>query len=212
MRTVSLQSLRHAMKAQTLWWLRGRDGVDAITATLLILTVVVAVGAYFVHRQHALATAELEQWRVRPLPVIDEPDTVKAQRDIERFMTALPERGGLSDIVSKIFEIAGENNVDLQRADYRLVDDAAAKVIRYQIKYPVKGEPLDIHRFALETLNELPHVGLESLSFRRERSDVTQVEAQIGFVVYVATRAVANAASTDRQSSKSREPARKGQP
>lgn len=196
MHAVNLRSLWNTMKEHTRWWLRGRDAVDAITATLLVLSVAAAIGAYLLHRQHEQMTAELEQWRTRPLPQVALPESVKTQRDLEHFVGSLPERKDLSEIISRIFEIAGENNVDLQRADYRLVEDAAAKVIRYQIKYPIKGEPLDIHRFALETLNALPYLGLESLSFRRERSDAVQVDAQIGFVVYVAPRSPSPAASS----------------
>lgn len=102
---------------------------------------------------------------------------------LEAFYASLPEGTDAAVAVRKLFDVAAGHGLQLERGEYRVVRDPRARVARYQIVLPVKGEPRAVQDFIVDALNGMRMLTLDSVSFRRERAAATQIESRIQFSV-----------------------------
>jgi len=88
-----------------------------------------------------------------------------------------------------IFAAAEVEGLTLETGEYRLVRDRGARLMRYQIVFPVKGTYPKIRRFVARALNEAPGVALDEFVLRRESAQAGALEASVQFTMYLATGA-----------------------
>lgn len=167
------------------WWLRGRTAIQWITAIAVLISITLAMTYWIVGSDNRALQRQLNAVRNIPIAPAGESMATATYRTLASERESLPRHADINAQLDKLFEAATENNVELERADYKLVTDPVALLDRYQMTIPVKGTAIDIQCFILEAMNASRALALEGVSFRRERTDVLQIEAQISFVLYL---------------------------
>ena len=104
---------------------------------------------------------------------------------LAEFHRLFPRHGQLTDTVDKVFKAARSQGIFLQQGEYRMAEDQAGKLQRFQILLPVKTEYPKIRRFLARLSAELPTLALEHIQFERQKIGDTQVEATIKLALYV---------------------------
>lgn len=117
-------------------------------------------------------------------------DRVKqAQRSPEsqlaEFYQAFPGREQLLVCLGKIHELADQQTLKLDQAQYKFAAESGSRLAHYQIALPVSGSYPQLRRFIELALAELPALELHDLVFKRDGIDKENVDAQLQFVLYV---------------------------
>ncbi len=100
---------------------------------------------------------------------------------LELFYATLPESSDAAVAVRQLFDVAQKHSLVLERGEYRVVRDAQARVARYQMILPVKGNPRDVQAFIVDALNGTRLLTLDAVSFRRERPGAVEIESRVQF-------------------------------
>jgi hypothetical protein len=155
----------------------------------IALLVAVAV-SLVVWRQWQDTEERLDQMRIalaaQPEP---EPKAASAafvtdgRERLEAFEAHLVPHKDIPDILQSIFRLAGAENLTLQRGEYKVEPDPYGGFIRYRMILPVKGDATAVYRLILAALSAHRALALDSIQFRRERIDASDVEAQIQWVL-----------------------------
>ncbi|MRV74627.1 hypothetical protein GJ700_23230 [Duganella sp. FT92W] len=111
-----------------------------------------------------------------------------AANGLAAFYDHLPAHAALPQQLQTLVDIADKHHVPLAKAEYKPQAEPRANFMRYQINLPVKADYAAVQAFMLEALQALPALTLESVAFKRERSDAADVEARIQFVLLVRSR------------------------
>lgn len=106
-------------------------------------------------------------------------------RQLEAFYAYLPEHEAIPDQLKTLMTLADKRGITLERAEYKPQPEPNAGFLRYRIVLPVKADYSRIQDFILATLRELPALTLESVSFKRDRIESSEVEAQIHYALLV---------------------------
>lgn len=147
----------------------------------------VAVGAWAVERQQLRGLQETRQRPIpqgafeRPLPrlAVDDPGARLAA-----FERLLVPHADIPHVVRDLLERAGQARLAQVRGDYKAEPDAAGRFMRYRLSLPVKGEAERIQRYLMDALRVHPALALESVQFKRERIDSSEVEARVQWVLF----------------------------
>lgn len=87
--------------------------------------------------------------------------------------------------LDKIYKAARNQNLRLDRADYRPTRDKAGKLVRYQITMPVKGNYLQLRKFLAAVLTDVPIASLDHISFERQKIGDEVIEAKVRLTLYL---------------------------
>lgn len=96
--------------------------------------------------------------------------------------------GSALDALHLVLEAAALERVAIDLGEYRVARERGAKLTRYQITLPVKGEYRAVRRFVARALNDVPGLALDGLALRRESVAATTVEARVQLTLYIAER------------------------
>jgi hypothetical protein len=102
---------------------------------------------------------------------------------LNAFYSALPAADRIPPTVSKLIDLADDAHVTLHSAEYRASVEAAGRYLSYRISLPVSGDAKAIQSFLLASLREERTLALESITFKRERSESREIDAQIRFAL-----------------------------
>jgi hypothetical protein len=98
---------------------------------------------------------------------------------LRKFFEWLPPVSTNSADIQTLFSLAKDAKIDLVKADYQIVSDPSARLIRYQIILPVKERYPTIRKFASSVLAKLPHVALDEFVVTRPQAASNVIEAQL---------------------------------
>jgi hypothetical protein len=104
---------------------------------------------------------------------------------LSRFLDNLPKRPQLPAIAGKIFSLAAAAGVTLDRGRYELAPLHSGHLARYRMTFPIKGRYPAIRHFIDATLLAVPSAALEGLRIERKTVGDDNVEAELGFSVFV---------------------------
>lgn len=110
------------------------------------------------------------------------PETAEAAT---RFAARLPAAGSLPDWLEHIEAAASTAGVTLERTEYRVSNDPAAGLARYQITLPVKGAYPQVRAFASALLETVPVLAITSLDMKRDTTGASAVEARLDVALYL---------------------------
>ncbi len=180
---------------QTVWELR--RGTHAFTRRfgfcgwiVLVLGFVGAL-AWSVERQQRVEMSALhvrlaEQSSKQTLSSLamqgQRPDAHARLNDFENYL--LPHED-IPFLVQDLLRLAEDEGLSIQRGEYRPQIDAEGGFLRYRMSLPIKGAASAIHRFMQAALRTQKNLALESVHFKRERIESTDIEARIEWVVLV---------------------------
>jgi Tfp pilus assembly protein PilO len=101
------------------------------------------------------------------------------------FYRIFPSEDGLTDWIGKIAEIAQRDGLDLQEAEYKADRDKTGKLIRIQMRLPLKGEYQKIRKFLFDLRAEIPIVSLDRVEFERQKVGDLQVDAKVMLAIFL---------------------------
>ena len=104
---------------------------------------------------------------------------------LQLFYDFLPQSDSSPYWISELDRIARENGVELNRSDYRLQLEKESRLVRYEIKFPVRGTYPQIRAFIANTLQSVPILALTDIAIKRETVVLGQVEAHLGMTLYL---------------------------
>jgi hypothetical protein len=104
---------------------------------------------------------------------------------LNRFLDNLPKRTQLPAITGKVFSLAAAAGVTLDRGRYELAPLHSGHLARYRMTFPIKGRYPAIRHFIDATLLAVPSAALEGLRIERKTAGDDNVEAELGFSVFV---------------------------
>lgn len=110
-------------------------------------------------------------------------DTPAAQLDA--FYRFFPEGGSLADTLGKVYDAAAAQNLALEQGEYRLAAEHDARLQRYDLVFPVRGQYTQIRRFVAQVLKDVPSLALEGVNFNRQNAGDIGVEAQVRLTLYL---------------------------
>jgi hypothetical protein len=176
--------------ARALLWLRlspGRSSPGALVALACIVFAALMWGALLPgmsaridQETHAVARARRAP---PPAPVVS--PVVLANQRLAAFYGALGDAGHTEEIVTRLFEIAAEVGVVLDKAEYKPAQDAAGRFGTYTIILPVKGDYARLRRFCEKVLLTVPYAALDDMRFKRDSANEQAVEASLRFTVFL---------------------------
>ena len=130
------------------------------------------------HDRWVRASRSVAPWSDIPQgrPATVEPD---ARARLRAFNDHLPEHDEIPAALQDLIALAEANGLTLARGNYRPQLEAQGGYLRYRMTLPVIGQADAVQRFMMAALREQQTLSLESVQFKRERSDTSVVEARI---------------------------------
>lgn len=120
--------------------------------------------------------------RTGPAAAPKEPDVL---RQMAAFYDYLPQHDSIPDQLKTLLDVADKSGVTLLQAEYKAQPEMHADFLRYRIVLPVRADYAQAQAFMLKSLQEIPALTLESVSFKRDRIEAGEVEARIHYALLV---------------------------
>jgi hypothetical protein len=118
-----------------------------------------------------------------PLPLAAGPGD--GARQLAAFYAYLPAHEAIPGLLKQLVGIAEKQGVTLAKADYKPQPEDNADFMRYQITLPIKADYARVQGFIVGALHGLPTLTLDSVTFKREQIESSDVEARVQFSLLV---------------------------
>lgn len=181
-----VQSPLHTVR----WYLRrGSDALGryGMIGLALLIAAAVVFGTRVLPDHAALMAAKRELLRAATSAgrdVVLQPVRLDLRTGLDRFYTQFPPAIGDLELIEKLYQAAAEAGVELDKANYELIEQPRQRLVRYRIDLPVRAEYLQTRRFVQSILEDLPNLALEQVSFRRTESD-GRIQSVLGLSLYL---------------------------
>jgi hypothetical protein len=129
---------------------------------------------------HALARARIAPPTKPPVS----PQALASER-LAAFYAALGDAGHTEEVVTRLFQVAAETGVVLDKAEYKPARDTTGRFETYTIILPVKGDYARLRRFCEQVLLAVPYASLDDMRFKRGSANEQGVEASLRFTVFL---------------------------
>ncbi len=107
---------------------------------------------------------------------------------LQAFDAHLLPHDEIPDTLKNLFSLATDSNLLLARGEYKAQVEEQGRFVRYGMTLPVRGDPQAIHTFVLTSLVQNRTLALESIQFKRERTESQEIEARIQWVLLTRLR------------------------
>jgi hypothetical protein len=154
---------------------------------VILASLLIAVMAWNVEQRQAkvLIQAKNKLSQQRPLAVaVANSIQSNGVEHIQAFDAFLLSHDEIPSAVQELLRLAGEQKLVALKGEYRPTIEPQGEFMRYRMSIPVKGEAQAIRRFMQAALLEQKALALESIQFKRDRIDSTQIEAKISWVLF----------------------------
>lgn len=131
------------------------------------------------HQEAADIRVDIARLRTRRIGAAERAAEPTAQAQLERFRAAFPDAATMPAALTELSRLAGANRVVLASGDYRLAEERPLGMLRYEVRYPVKGAWRDVFMLLAALLNEVPNLALDEVVFKRESQGAAEVDAQL---------------------------------
>lgn len=101
------------------------------------------------------------------------------------FYKSLPSERNATQQMRRIYQIAGNQSLQLSQGEYKFTREKDAHLGSYQITLPVKGSYVQVRKFIAKVMNTMPMVALDGVTFKRETIGGAEVEAKIQFTIFL---------------------------
>lgn len=112
-----------------------------------------------------------------------------AQANLAAFYAALGKRQGATEQLAKLFLLARESGLVLEKGEYKGAYSALGRSYSYQALLPVKGSYAAIQRFCQKLLLAIPFASLDEISFRRDAVAAGALQAKLRITLHLADAA-----------------------
>ena len=105
---------------------------------------------------------------------------------LEAFPRQFPRFEEASQYVLILHESAKRSGITLDTGEYAVTSDAEAHLLRYQIRFPVKGGYVQLRRFVADAMTQIPTMMLDDVALRRASIAAGEIEARLQFTMLFA--------------------------
>lgn len=163
-----------------------REGLGYVPLFAIVI-LALSITGYFValplqrdilaKNRHTLTTA-------RAFPSASNNRLIVQERHRE-FRARLVPLSEKSNLLKALFKEAADAGVTLAQGDYQLLSDTDCNCRQLQVTLPVRGTYLQIRAFVDATLEKIPALSLDEISFRRDSVKIPAVEARLRVSFYL---------------------------
>jgi hypothetical protein len=89
----------------------------------------------------------------------------------------------IPDVIQALLDLADTEHLAISRGEYKSFVDVEGQFLRYRVTMPVKGNSQAIYRFIKEALHTQGSLALESVQFKRERIQASEMDVRIQWVI-----------------------------
>lgn len=104
---------------------------------------------------------------------------------LRAFYAIFPPHTEASGSLSHLFAAAAQTKLQLSRGEYAIVTDRQTGLVLYRMTLPVRGSYAQIREFVAASLQAVPALALDELTFERRSISETQVQARIRLTLYL---------------------------
>ncbi|MCC6532009.1 MAG: type 4a pilus biogenesis protein PilO [Burkholderiales bacterium] len=108
--------------------------------------------------------------------------------EVDALLGALPALETAPELVAQLHAHARSHGLVLEAGEYHVVSDADARLVRYQVRLPLKGSYVQIREFVAAVMSKIPNMMLDELSLRRGAISAAEAEARLQFVLLFSER------------------------
>ena len=134
-------------------------------------------------RQHEAELAALDR-KIASVAKADAPVAPGGERAAS-FAAQLPASDTLTEWLERIDAASAATGVRVERTDYRVANDAPARLARYQIALPVQGTYPQVRAFVSALLASVPTLAVSAIDIKRDAIGSGTVEARLKVSVYL---------------------------
>jgi len=81
--------------------------------------------------------------------------------------------------IRELVRIAKKNNVELSSSEYRLINEQDARLARYEMVLPVRGNYAQIRAFIADALGAVPAMAISAIAIKREAVSSDRLELRL---------------------------------
>ncbi|MBI1905699.1 MAG: hypothetical protein HYS20_05570 [Rhodocyclales bacterium] len=173
-----------------LWDKQGRTLRPPEIVAIALLCVTTAFYLLVLRPAEARLTAmeQALQGRKAQLPIVSGQHRGSAPdlgKKLGAFYTFFQKDRTFTDWLARLYDVAERTGVELQQGEYRQVDHGDVPLTLREVTLPISGDYARIRAFAEGALNAIPVASLDRISFRRQQSVQSRVEAELKFTFYL---------------------------
>jgi hypothetical protein len=87
--------------------------------------------------------------------------------------------------IRELVRLAKKQGVEISSSEYRLVYENEARLVRYEMILPVKGNYPQIRAFMADALETVPAMAISAIAIKRENVTSAQLEARLEINLYL---------------------------
>jgi len=108
------------------------------------------------------------------------------QAALEAFARRFPPVEQAAQRILDLHATAKRNGLTLETGEYNVTPDRDARLLRYQVRVPVKGGYVELRRFVADAMREIPTMMLDEVTIRRAALGAREIEARLQFTLLFA--------------------------
>lgn len=102
-----------------------------------------------------------------------------------KFYAFFESRDSVTDVLAKVHSISETYGLVLKQARYKLITTQDSRLLQYQMTIQATGEYSRIRNFALQVMNVIPSVSLDSIRFERQSASSELVDSEMILSLYM---------------------------
>lgn len=87
--------------------------------------------------------------------------------------------------IRELAQLAKKRGIELSSSEYRLVNENDARLARYEMVMPVKGNYKQVRAFIADALEAVPAMAISAVAIKRESSAADKLEARLEINLYL---------------------------
>lgn len=127
------------------------------------------------HRLQTLARSPSQSVPAAKMP------WVPVEQQIGEFVATFPPVSQTAADLNEVFQSARRHNIQLNRGDYQLKDDAHTALLTLTATFPLTAGYAQTKEFAADVLNALAHASMDELSMSRVTAGDNALETSVRF-------------------------------
>jgi hypothetical protein len=115
-----------------------------------------------------------------------QPDAaLRVATELGAFYRKFPVEASSTQQLRQIHAAAHAFNLRLPRGEYRVDRTGSSRLVRYELRFPLRGKYEDIRGFVARVLRETPTLALDDVSFERTRADHAETACTVQFSLFM---------------------------
>jgi Tfp pilus assembly protein PilO len=157
-------------------------GIPGLIGLLLLVS---GISLYFTAIQ--TGAREVDQLKQQLAGMRSHPQTVRQyapEEELAMFYDFFPKREALAEQLRTLHHLAVDQDLLIERIDYKLSSIQSTPLWRYQISFPLNTDYTTLRHYVADVLKALPNAALETIDMQRDDADAELLEEKIGIVLF----------------------------